>query len=57
MVVQSSSAIDNDRVTFAVRVPRELMRRLKVHCVTHEMLVQEFVTHAVAEKLKREAEE
>ena len=37
----------------ATRIPKELHRRLKLYCVTHEIDVQDFVTEAVEEKLGR----
>jgi predicted HicB family RNase H-like nuclease len=37
----------------ATRIPKELHRRLKLHCVTHEIAVQDFVTQAIEEKLGR----
>ena len=39
----------------ATRIPKELHRRLKLHCVTHEIAVQDFVTEAIEEKLGRKA--
>ena len=35
----------------ATRIPKDLHRRLKLHCVTHEIAVQDFVTQAIEEKL------
>jgi len=37
----------------ATRIPKELHRRLKLHCVTNDIMLQRFVTEAVAEKLER----
>jgi predicted HicB family RNase H-like nuclease len=37
----------------ATRIPKELHRRLKVHCVTHEIALQDFVVEALEEKLRR----
>jgi predicted HicB family RNase H-like nuclease len=37
----------------ATRIPKELHRRLRVHCVTHEIAVQDFVAAAIQEKLGR----
>ena len=37
----------------ATRIPKELHRRLKLHCVTHEIALQDFVTEAIEEKLGR----
>ena len=39
----------------ATRIPKELHRRLKLHCVTHEMAVQDFVVEAIEEKLGRKS--
>ena len=39
----------------ATRIPKELHRRLKLHCVTHEIAVQDFVTQAIEGKLGRKA--
>ena len=37
----------------ATRIPKELHRRLKLCCVTHEVAVQDFVTQAIEEELGR----
>jgi len=39
----------------ATRIPKELHRRLKLYCVTHDTSVMEFVTKAIEEKLGRKA--
>jgi len=39
----------------ATRVPKELHRRLKLHCVTHDTSVMDFVVEALKEKLGRNA--
>jgi predicted HicB family RNase H-like nuclease len=39
----------------ATRVPKELHRRLKLHCVTNEIALMHFVTQAIEEKLGRKA--
>ena len=39
----------------ATRITKDLHRRLKLHCVTHEIAVQDFVTEAIEEKLGRKA--
>ena len=39
----------------ATRIPKELHRRLKLHCVTHDTSVMDFVTQAIEEKLGRKA--
>ena len=38
----------------ATRIPKELHRRLKLHCVTNDIAVQDFVAGAIEEKLGRE---
>ena len=37
----------------ATRIPKELHRRLKLHCVTNDTSVMEFVVEAIEEKLGR----
>ena len=37
----------------ATRIPKELHRRLKLHCVTKDIAVQDFVVEAIEEKLGR----
>ena len=37
----------------ATRIPKELHRRLKLHCVIHDIVLMHFVTEAIAEKLGR----
>ena len=37
----------------ATRIPKELHRRLRLYCVTHDIAVQDFVTQAIEEKLGR----
>ncbi len=44
---------DEPIAQLATRVPKELHRRLKLHCVTHEIAVMEFVVEALKEKLAR----
>jgi len=38
----------------ATRIPKELHRRLRLHCVTRELSVMEYVTQAIREKLAKE---
>jgi len=40
-------------VQLATRIPKSLHRDLKLHCVTAETSVMDFVTKAVQEKLAR----
>ena len=37
----------------ATRIPKELHRRLKLHCVTHDTALMHFVTEAIEEKFER----
>jgi predicted HicB family RNase H-like nuclease len=37
----------------ATRIPKELQRRLKLHCVEQEVAVMQFVVEAIEEKLGR----
>ncbi len=37
----------------ATRIPKELHRRLKLDCVTHDVAVMHFVVQAIEEKLRR----
>ena len=46
---------DEPWTQLATRIPKELHRRLKLYCVTHEIAVQDFVTEAIEEKLGRKA--
>ena len=39
----------------ATRIPKDLHRRLKLHCVTHEIAVMYFVVEAIKETLGRKA--
>jgi len=44
---------DEPIAQLATRIPKDLHRRLKLYCVTHEIAVQDFVTQAIEEKLGR----
>jgi predicted HicB family RNase H-like nuclease len=37
----------------ATRIPKELHRRLRLHCVAHDVALMYFVTAAIEEKLGR----
>jgi hypothetical protein len=37
----------------ATRVPKDLHRRLRLHCVTHDTVLMHFVAAAIEEKLGR----
>ncbi len=39
----------------ATRIPKEVHRRLKLHCVTNDKSVMDFVVEALKEKLGRKA--
>src|SRR5437016_1527518 len=44
---------DEPIAQLATRIPKELHRRLKPYCVTHDIAVQDFVVEAIEEKLGR----
>jgi len=46
---------DEPWTQLATRIPKELHRRLKLHCVTNDTSVMEFVVEAIEEKLGRKA--
>ena len=46
---------DEPWTQLATRIPKELHRRLKLHCVTNDIAVMEFVVEAIEEKLGRKA--
>ncbi len=46
---------DEPIAQLATRIPKELHRRLKLHCVTHDIVLMHFVTEAIEEKLGRKA--
>ena len=48
-------ATDEVWVQLATRVPKDLHRKLKLHCVVSDQSVMEFVVNALSEKLQREA--
>jgi predicted HicB family RNase H-like nuclease len=37
----------------ATRIPKELHRRLRLYCVTHDIVLMHFVVAAIEEKLGR----
>ena len=39
----------------ATRIPKELHRRLKLHCVTNDIALMHFVVEAIEKKLGRKA--
>jgi predicted HicB family RNase H-like nuclease len=49
----ASKQDDRASVQLAVRIPRALHRRLRIHCVTHEVLITDFVLAALQEQLAR----
>ena len=44
---------DEPIAQLATRIPKDLHRRLKLHCVTNDIAVMEFVVEAIEEKLGR----
>ena len=55
MFDSSMTKADEPLTQFATRIPKELHRRLKWYCVTHDIAVMHFVTGAIEEKLGRKA--
>jgi predicted HicB family RNase H-like nuclease len=45
---------DDAVVQLATRIPKELHRRLKLHCVTNDLSLMDFVVAALEERLARE---
>jgi hypothetical protein len=41
-------------VQLVVRIPRALRREVRLHCVTTETTLMDFVIQAITEKLKRD---
>jgi predicted HicB family RNase H-like nuclease len=39
----------------ATRIPKELHRHLKLHCVTNDTSVMEFVVKAIEERLRKKS--
>ena len=35
------------------RVPKDLIKKVKIYCAEHEITVQEFITQTIEEKLNR----
>ena len=44
---------DESWTQLATRIPKELHRRLRVYCVTHDIVLMHFVAVAIEEKLGR----
>jgi len=44
---------DEPVTQLATRIPKDLHRRLKLYCVTHEIVLMHFVAEAIEEKLGR----
>jgi len=42
---------DEPVAQLATRIPKDLHRRLKLHCVTHDIARMHFVVEAIEEKL------
>ena len=51
---RSMAREDEAQVQLATRIPKALQRALRLHCVTHETTIMDFVIAAVREKLTRE---
>ena len=50
-----AKAADEVWVQLATRIPKELHRRLKLHCVQTDTSVMDFVVTSLRDKLAREA--
>src|SRR4029450_9624047 len=44
---------EEPQTQLATRIPKELHRRLKLYCVTHDIVLMHFVVAAIEEKLSR----
>jgi predicted HicB family RNase H-like nuclease len=44
---------DEPLTQLATRIPKELHRRLRLYCVTHDIVLMQFVAAAIEEKLGR----
>jgi predicted HicB family RNase H-like nuclease len=44
---------EEPQTQLATRIPKELHRRLKLYCVTHDIVLMHFVVAAIEEKLGR----
>ena len=51
---QHAAMDEESLVQLATRVPKDLHRKVKVHCVKSDVSVMAFVVQALAEKLKRD---
>jgi predicted HicB family RNase H-like nuclease len=46
---------DEPQAQLATRIPKELHRRLKLHCVTNDIMLMNFVVEAIEEKLGKKS--
>ena len=44
---------EEPQTQLATRIPQELHRRLRLYCVTHDIVLMHFVVAAIEEKLGR----
>jgi predicted HicB family RNase H-like nuclease len=44
---------EEPQTQLATRIPKELHRRLKLYCVTHDIVLMHFVVAAIEEQLGR----
>ena len=44
---------DEPLTQLATRIPQQLHRRLRLYCVTHDLVLMQFVVAAIEEKLAR----
>ena len=51
--LMAKAQAEEAQTQLATRIPKDLHRRLKLHCVTHDIAVMHFVVQAIEEKLGR----
>src|SRR5207237_3458877 len=51
--LMAKAQAEEAQTQLATRIPKSLHRRLRLYCVTHDIVLMHFVTEAVEEKLKR----
>ena len=53
--LMAKAQAEEAQTQLATRIPKELHRRLKLYCVTNDIVLMHFVTEAIEEKLGRKA--
>jgi hypothetical protein len=49
----TSKADPDERVHINTRLPKSMIKKIKIYCATNEMAIQDFMTEAVADRLKK----